>query len=192
MKLKLAKIFSCSFLLLFLMGCVKTNQGYNCETGNCKAATGDAQYLTLADCKSDCSENTPQTPATPGGTGSGGTTPGTTPPTTTPVPKGQVLVWTNQVEYGWKPAGYKGTGGGYNVMNVTILSLSGTISGGHYTSEPSCGATYGFTASLAPGKYTVYGKIYFLKDLYGNSYSPYSTSQTFTVYSNQCTKVLLK
>lgn len=52
-----------------MMGCVKTNQGYNCETGNCKAVAGDAQYLTLADCKSDCSEATPQTP----GTGTGGT-----------------------------------------------------------------------------------------------------------------------
>lgn len=69
--MKSVKIFSCIFLLLFMMGCVKTNQGYNCESGNCKPALGNAQYLTLADCKSDCSESTPQTPGTGTGNGNG-------------------------------------------------------------------------------------------------------------------------
>lgn len=188
--MKIIKQLSYIFLLLSVIGCVKTNQGYNCESGNCKPALAGSQYITLADCKSDCGESAPQTPGT--GTG-GGTTPVTPPPPSTPPAKGQVMIWTNQVEYGWIPKNWKGSGtGGHNVMTVTVAGFQGSIFGGRYTSEPACGATYAYTKSLEPGTYTVSGKVYFIKDIYGNSYTAYSTSQTFKVYSNQCTKVMLR
>lgn len=116
---------------------------------------------------------------TGGGTGGGG---GTTPPA-----KGSIIVWTNMTEYGWPQ--------GFNGMGVTVSSVGGigsTIYGGRYTSAPECGATYCYTVKVDPGQHTVYGKIYFLKQLDGTTPPPYSTSKTVTVASNQCVSVMLR
>ncbi|MBB5396750.1 hypothetical protein [Mucilaginibacter sp. AK015] len=101
--------------------------------------------------------------------------------------KGSLIVWTNQTEYGWKPQGI-------NVMYVDVVGVSSTnsIFGGHYTSAPSCGAKYCYTVDLAPGRYTVTGKVYFLKGLDGVTPPTYSTSQTVQVMAGQCANVMLR
>ena len=111
---------------------------------------------------------------------------------TAPPKQGQVVVWTNQ-PVGWKPTGWKGPGDGlHNVMTVSVSSFVGGISAGQLSSPPACGATYAFTRSLYPGDYSVDGTVYFLKDMYGNSYSPYRTSASFTIRAGECTQVLLR
>lgn len=98
--------------------------------------------------------------------------------------KGTILVWSNAPENGFIY--------GFNSMFVTVAGSNSTIYGGHYTSAPSCGATYCFTKEVAPGTYTVTGAIYPLKPLSGPTPPTYTTSQTVTVAANQCTKVNLK
>ena len=94
---------------------------------------------------------------------------------------GQFMAWTSVPEYGFP--------NGWNVMQMSVSGKSGTISGGHYTSAPSCGATYCFNGSLSPGQYTITGKITFLKLLDGTTPAPYTTSKSITIYANQCTTV---
>jgi hypothetical protein len=111
----------------------------------------------------------------------------------TPAPtKGQVVVWTDQPR-GWAPRNWKGGGDYYNdTMTLSLAGATGAVTAGKLTSAPSCGAAYGFTKSLDPGSYTVFGKVYFLKDIYGNSYSPYSTSASFRVTAGTCTQVVIR
>lgn len=46
-------------LITLIIGCKKTDQsGYNCNNGVCSATFDNPQYLTLADCKSDCGSST--------------------------------------------------------------------------------------------------------------------------------------
>lgn len=100
--------------------------------------------------------------------------------------KGTIMVWSNAPSYGFT---YN-----FDVMNVSISSVSGTgtISAGMYTSAPACGSSGCLTKELAPGQYTVTGKIYPLKPISGPTPPTYTTSLTVTVVANQCTKVLLK
>jgi hypothetical protein len=163
--------------------------GYNCVSGSCSYVSSGATYSSLSACQSNC-----------GGSGSAGyncvsgncnyVSSGATYSSLSACQsscgssgsaKGQFMAWTSVPEYGFP--------NNTNAMNISIYGKTGTIYGGYYTSAPSCGATYCFTGSLSPGQYTISGKIYFLKGLDGITPPPYSTSQSITIYANQCTKV---
>lgn len=101
--------------------------------------------------------------------------------------KGTLMVWSDVPEYGFKY--------GFNGINVSISSGTNdfsTVYGGHYTSAPSCGATYCYTKDLEPGTYTVTGKIYPLQPLTGPKPPNYTVNHTVTVVANQCTKVVIR
>jgi hypothetical protein len=127
--------------------------------------THNAQTQYISDTKYNC------------GSSSGGTTTSA---------KGTIMVWSDVPEYGFKY--------GFNAINVRISSVSdtGTVFGGAYTSEPSCGATYCFTKEVEPGSYTVTGKIYPLQPLSGPKPTNYTVSYTVIVVSNKCTKVVMR
>jgi hypothetical protein len=127
--------------------------------------THNAQTQYVSDSKYAC------------GSGSGGSTTSA---------KGTIMVWSDVPQYGFKY--------GFNVINVSISSVAdtGTVSGGAYTSEPSCGATYCFTKEVEPGSYTVTGKIYPLQPISGPKPPNYTVTYTVNVVSNKCTKVLMR
>ena len=192
-----------AFLLLFttiiLSACIKVKpedtantSGFNCATGNCISVSDNAQYTTLSACQASC---------TSGGSGAGyncvsgncasvssgaqystlsacQSSCSTSPPAT-----GQLMIWTNAPTNGF-PCGF-------NSLNVDIYGVvlnGNTIYGGYYTTAPSCGATYCYTKNLAPGNYTVRGYNY----AFGTTCAAYYTNpKTVTVYSNQCTKVVV-
>jgi hypothetical protein len=185
--------------LITLSSCIKIEpddivdtSGFNCASGNCYAVSDNASYSTLSACQAAC---------TSGGGGnagyncvsgncvsvSSGAQYGTLSACQTNCsntqPQGQLMIWTNMPLNGF-PCGF-------NSLYVDIygVNLNGnTIYGGYYTSAPSCGATYCFTKSLAPGTYTVRGYNY----AFGSSCAAYYTNpKTVTVYSNQCTKVVV-
>ena len=197
-------ILSLFVLSSFLFsGCIKDilkepvdTSGYNCVSGNCSAVSDNAQYGTLSACQSSC-----------GGGGGGGGTAGyncvsgncvsvssgaqystlsscQSSCTSNPPPQGQLMLWTNMTQNGF-PCGWNSL-----IVEIYGVNLSGnTIYAGHYTTAPACGATYCYTKTLAPGNYTVRGRIY---TLIGSSCPDYFTNtKTVTVYSNQCTTVVL-
>lgn len=197
------KIFASILFLMatIISGCIKVEpddptdtSGYNCLSGNCAPVADNAQYSTLSACQSNC---------TPGGGGGGGTagyncisgncasvSSGAQYSTlsacqsscSTVTPPGQLMLWTNMTSYGF-PCGFNAL-----IVEIYGQSLSGnTIYGGYYTSAPACGATYCYTKTLAPGSYTVRGRIY----AFGSCPNYFTNTKTVTVYSNQCTKVVL-
>lgn len=193
---------SASILLLMLTtmcGCIKIEpddivdtSGFNCVSGNCYSVSDNASYSTLSACQAACIS---------GGGGSAGyncvsgncvsvsngaqygTLTACQTNCSTTQAQGQLMIWTNMPTNGF-PCGF-------NALNVEIygVNLNGnTVYGGYYTAAPACGATYCYTKSLAPGTYTVRGHNY----AFGTTCGAYTTPpKTVTVYSNQCTKVVV-
>lgn len=189
-------------MLTITCGCIKVEpdnsfdtSGFNCASGNCYAVSDNAQYSTLSACQAAC---------TSGGGGGGGnagyncvsgncasvssgaqytTLSACQANCSSTQPQGQLMIWTNMPTNGF-PCGF-------NFLNVEIygVNLTGnTVYGGYYTTPPACGATYCYTKSLAPGTYTVRGHNY----AFGTTCGDYTTPpKTVTVYSNQCTKVVV-
>ncbi|QBN19911.1 hypothetical protein [Flavobacterium nackdongense] len=98
--------------------------------------------------------------------------------------KGTIMVWSDVPAYGFK---YN-----FNGIYVDIDGSTGTVYGGHYTSAPSCGATYCYTKEVAVGTYVVVGKVYPLKPLSGPTPPTYTVSHTVKVEANLCTKLVIR
>lgn len=110
-------------------------------------------------------------------------------------PTGKIVIYTTDPD-GWtptSPTAWKGGGTGlHTVMTVSVDgAIAGSLTAGKLSSTPSCGATYAITKSLTPGTHSVSGKVYFLKDIYGNTYNPRTFSKTVTVVASACTAVAL-
>ncbi|MCF8277911.1 MAG: hypothetical protein K9J17_14350 [Flavobacteriales bacterium] len=178
---------ACSSATVVLGSNGQGGSGYVCSGGNCTYVSSGATYSSLSQCQSACSGGGSAGYTCSGGScvyvssGASYSTLSACESNCNAAVKGKFVAWTSVSEYGFP--------NGYNAMNMSVMGLTGTIYGGHYTSEPACNSTYCFTGELYPGTYQINGIIYFLTGLDGITPSPYSVSRTVTIYAGQCTAV---